>query len=203
MPPIRAFRTVHHCRLPYPPPSAATDQVKDHTAVTAAALNPETILAYCRMGPRCRPGRGPGRGAANSLRSPGLPYSMDQCVQRGADTEEDGQAEQDPYGNSVGRGYRRPELAKSVERQPLGYPRLEIIERRSRCSSHVPLQAPYRTGSCRQCCFSQRDRSGDGIVLPVYRADVGGRQDRPRDKEIVDHLEAATDPRVIPDPGMI
>src|SRR5260370_35833512 len=151
MPPIRAFRTVHHCRLPYPPPSAATDQVKDHTAVTAAAIDPETILAYWRMGPRCRPGRGPGRGAANSLRSPGLPYSMDQCVQRGAGTEEDGQAEQDPYGNSAGRGYRRPERSKRVERQPLGYPRLEIIEPTSRCRCHCPLQRPARVAICSEC----------------------------------------------------
>jgi hypothetical protein len=49
----------------------------------------------------------------------------------------------------------------------------------------------------------QRDDGGHGIVLPVDRADVGGGQDRSRDKEVIDHLEGAVDLRVVPGPGVV
>ena len=44
----------------------------------------------------------------------------------------------------------------------------------------------------------QRDRDSDAIVLPAECTGIGSDQDSARDDEVVDHLEAAVDPRLVP-----
>jgi hypothetical protein len=132
--------------------------------------------------------------------------SVDQGVQQRADIHKKSQPERDghrkgalryPYWPSPSSG-----CAGQVEIEPVGNSALDLGE-------HGPGQADLKAlpesdqGRNRRKPYScQRDDRGHGIQLPVDRADVGSGEDRTSDKEVVNHLQAAADLRVIPGPGV-
>lgn len=92
----------------------------------------------------------------------------------------------------------RLDYAERIDLQPLGHPELKLSERGLRISRVPPLLPSDDERNYRERCSSERNHYTDSIVSPADRTDICSGENCARHNEIIDHLETAIDPCLVP-----
>jgi hypothetical protein len=90
-----------------------------------------------------------------------------------------------------------------IDAQPEGEPVLKLGQGGLSHADGVHLMQNRRKCYCREPEPGDRDEGGDAVMLPVDRTGIRGDQDGGRHEVVVEGLDRATGPPVVPGPAMI
>ena len=128
-----------------------------------------------------------------------LSMSLECCVDRRSDAEQDYESEHDYIFDTRSlASYLWPIYAERVDLELTSNPSLELTDRGLGLSRAASLLSYGH--ECEYCerHSGERDHDSDAIVLPIESTGTGSDQDGASDDEVVDHLEAAIDPLLVP-----